>query len=347
MTETRTNPMAKPDGFVPAVQRYSAVFGPEVDHIQVLVLGQQDRTGESDFGPFLADLDRLFKLANGPDHFDFATFTDEAGATNCFTTAYWQNRKNHLAWSVSAEVQAWWHDPAKRTGDRGHFWEPLPAKADLLETIAFKEYIRGISACPMSSVEAMGESGYWGAARDRIPRSATDRLVSETTSLEPRSPSAADVDPDSNGAVMITPPDRYVLIRSGVSWEDCGEEQLTSYQENVRPRLDAGMEFLQANPVETGCWSLRRVDVIGQDGSAKKETYCAGHFLSLADLEVWAHTHPTHLAIYGQAQKERTKYRDDLELRTYHEVYVVEEPDPFHYLNCHDRTGALGWFAAS
>jgi len=40
------------------------------------------------------------------------------------------------------------------------------------------------------------------------------------------------------------------------------------------------------------------------------------------------------------------KYQDRLELRTYHEVYVVEDPAPFEYINCHDRTGALGLFPA-
>ena len=343
MAMTRRYPMAKPEGFKPAVQRYSAVMEPKVDRFQVLSFGIQTAPDDdASLTDFLDQVSVLLDRDDGPAHHDFASFVDERGAMNCFTTAYWPDRRTYEAWAASTAVRDWWSDPNKRSGDCGYFWEPLPAAVELLETIAFKEYLRGLSACPMSSVEPMSESGYWGAARDRIPGSATDRLDAPDHTLSPVEQTV----PTAGNHMVVQPPDRYVLIRSGVSWEDCGPEQLASYEENVRPKLDAGMEFLRTNPVEAGCWSLRQVDVITADGAPTKETYVAGHFLSLAHLERWAHNHPTHLAIYGQAQKERVKYQDSLELRTYHEVYVVDEPASFEYINCHDTTGALGLFPA-
>ena len=71
------------------------------------------------------------------------------------------------------------------------------------------------------------------------------------------------------------------------------------------------------------------------------EAYAMGHFQSLTHLEKWAHEHPTHLAIYTRALAERTKYQDDLELRTYHEVFVLDQTTDFRYLNCHGKTGLL------
>ena len=345
MPETRVHPMAKPEGFVPAVQRYSARFGPNVKGFEVLMVGIQSPAGEDGAAAprFLAEIGSLFALADGPTHHDFARFTDERGSVNRFATAYWQDRPSYLRWAACNAVKSWWTDPSKRTGAHGYFWEPLPAAVELTETIAFKQYIRGLSACPMSSVEPMGESGYWGAARDRMPRSATDDLAAPELTLTPASYDT----PTVGNHVRVHPPERYVLIRSGQSWTDCGPEQLSSYDENVRPRLDEGMEFLRTNPIETGCWSLRQVDVITPEDGETMETYVAGHFVSLAHLEAWAHHHPTHLAIYGQAQKERIKYQENLELRTYHEVYVVEGPDPFEYINCHDGTGALGLLPAT
>ena len=38
---------------------------------------------------------------------------------------------------------------------------------------------------------------------------------------------------------------------------------------------------------------------------------------------------------------ERTKYQDKLELRTYHEVFVLDQETDFRYLNCHGKTGLL------
>jgi AGZA family xanthine/uracil permease-like MFS transporter len=39
------------------------------------------------------------------------------------------------------------------------------------------------------------------------------------------------------------------------------------------------------------------------------------------------------------------KYQDGLQLRTYNEIFVLEEDNPaFEYVNCHPRTGLLPYF---
>lgn len=342
---TRRYPMNKPDGFVPAVQRYSAVLPEDVSGLRVLYLGAQSDSGDmAACLSFLNEAQGLFRAEHGPVHFDFARFEDPQGYTTVIAIAYWKNPSAYQKWQASQPVRDWWTDPAKTRGALGYFWEGFATSVDHTETITFKEYVRGLSACPMSKVMAMGESGYWGAARDRLSATANDQLAPSVPTIQ-----TTDANSNSRGQrISITPPQNFVIIRSGASWADCGDEQLQSYRKNIKPKLDAGMEYLRNNPVNTGCYSLRQVDVITIDGKPQKEDFCVGYFRSLEDLEIWAVDHPTHLAIYTRAMAERKKYGERLEFRTYHEVFVLDhDRDVFEYVNCHPHTGLLPFFRAT
>ena len=172
-------------------------------------------------------------------------------------------------------MRRWWNRPGATKGPVGTWWEPIVVPNDRLETISFREYVRGISACPALTLQPMNESGYWGAARDRIPLSPYDILSSSEQKLDAmRKPR------ESQGVrIRIRPPENLTVIRSGVSWASCGAEQLRDFETALKPRLDAGMEHLRNSPVETGCCSLRQVDLIHADGSELKEAYSLGHFL--------------------------------------------------------------------
>jgi aldoxime dehydratase len=177
-------------------------------------------------------------------------------------------------------------------------------------------------------------SGYWGAARDRIPLASDDLFEPTVAAAEPAfAPSAR---------AIIRPPGNMAVIRSGVSWEDCEGEQLDDYQERIRPKLDAGMIFLRDHPRETGCFSLRQVECISPEGQPLREGYSLGAFVSISHLEAWARDHPTHLAIYMRAMAARRKYQEKLQLRTYNEIFIIEAGNPpFEYVNCHPKTGLL------
>lgn len=307
----------------------------------VLYIGQQcTNPGEQVFTRFRQEMVELFNESDKPDLYDFAVFTDTLGFKNQFAVAYWTQHQQYKNWSTSSAMTNWWSDADKNNGTVGYFWEAFECSVDHTETVAFKEYIRGLSACPSGNIKATGESGYWGAARDRIPASGHDRLDSSLQGELVRNSHRR----TSQKRVRINPPTNLVLIRSGVSWEDCGEEQLDSYQKNLRPALDLGMEYLRQNPIESGCCHLRQVDVITDLGESTCENYCAGYFLSLKHLEHWVSKHPTHLEIFGQAQKERIRYQENLELKTYHEVYVIDKSTHFEYINCHHETGLLPYF---
>ncbi|MEP5729481.1 MAG: phenylacetaldoxime dehydratase family protein [Sulfitobacter sp.] len=338
MSGHRTIPMKKPKGHVPGAQRHSARLAPSTTQIQVLYLGMQAHDANTETLDTFRDLAKsLFVADEGPDHHDFAYFDDPQGIPSIFTVAYWTDPDTYQKWATTDLVAHWWADPSHLTGPLGYFWEAFCVSKDHSETIAFTHPIRGLAACPMHSIHPVEESGYWGAARDRIPASAFDQLNGENNR-----PIGYIERADTRGRlVSIDLPKNTCIIRSGVSWADCGQEQFNSYTRNIKPKLDLGMDYLRDHPVESGCLYLRQVDVLDDAGNRAPEAYSTGLFQSLAHLEKWAHEHPTHLAIYTRALAERAKYQDDLELRTYHEVFVLDGPTDFRYLNCHGQTGVL------
>ena len=330
--------MKKPKNHVAGAQRYSARLADSTQKIQVLYLGTQTNEASAEnLDSFQSLTTSLFSADDGPDHFDYASYVDPQGMPTLIATAYWTNPARYQAWASCEQVTSWWLDPAHLDGPLGYFWEAYCVSKDHSETIAFTHPIRGLSACPQHTIHPVDESGYWGAARDRIPASAYDELTGEKTS-----PIAHQERPETRGhRINLELPKNTCIIRSGVSWADCGPEQHESYNANIKPKLDLGMDYLRDNPIDSGCLNLRQVDVIDADGNRTAEAYSMGHFQSLAHLEKWAHEHPTHLAIYTRALAERTKYQDDLELRTYHEVFVLDQATDFRYLNCHGKTGLL------
>jgi aldoxime dehydratase len=84
------------------------------------------------------------------------------------------------------------------------------------------------------------------------------------------------------------------------------------------------------------------VVVLDGGGRALEKSYGMSWWKSLAALERWAESHPTHVAIFGAAMKYLMKLGPAAKLRLYHEVTVARaEEQFFEYFQCHDRTGML------
>nr|ANC67873.1 phenylacetaldoxime dehydratase [Xanthobacter autotrophicus] len=339
----RIFPMSRPAGHVPPIARYSSRFDHRPERLAVLFMGIAAEDGGRAALALSDFLASACRSVDAPAHFDRATFLDANGRRNSVAALYWPDRSAYGRWVDTPDVAAWRAGHRALAEDFGQWWEPVSVAPDRSETIAFAEYRRGLSACPFSRLEQMGETGYWGAARDRIPASGWDRLAGEAVSLVPLGRTA-----ESRGLrLAIRPPSGLAVIRSGVSWSACGAEQRESFERNVRPKLNAGMEYLRRNPVETGCPALRQVVLTDNEGEELEEAYSLGLFLSLGHLEAWAKDHPSHLAIYHRAMAERRKYQEALELRTYNEIYVLDEnAADFEYVNCDPSVGLIPYFAA-
>jgi aldoxime dehydratase len=176
------------------------------------------------------------------------------------------------------------------------------------------------------------EHAYWGGARDRIPLSQTDALA-------PAGMPRVVVD---GARRRVVPQHNLCLIRSGQDWADTEAGERHMYEHDVEPVLRAGMDFLRDDGLAIGCYANRYMRVIDADGTPIEKSFGMGWWKSLADLEKWAESHPTHVAIFGAAMKYLLALGPAARLRLYHEVTVAAADEQFfEYLNCHDRTGML------
>ncbi len=310
----RIYPLRRPEGHTPPVPRYSAIL-PQQDKVAVLFMGVQS-TDAAALGD--VSFDDLLKAGSDPApvYVDYATFTDPQGYLNRVAALYWLKATDFTAWSRQTAVGAW-RERIAALSSIGLWWEPVAVDANYMETIAFKEYLRGFSGCPVGFATTEG-TGYWGAARDRIPAAAYDLFEGSDVVAEPEADAA------KIPYRKIEPPKNMTVIRSGVTWEQCEGEQLRDYEQRIRPALDAGMEYLRSNPRETGCFALRQVGCVNPDGKDIAEGYSLGAFVSLGHLESWAKDYPSHLAIYTRALAARKKYQGKLQLRTYNEIFIVD-----------------------
>src|SRR5690606_9247574 len=111
------------------------------------------------------------------------------------------------------------------------------------------------------------------------------------------------------------------------------------YLETMHPVLTRGLDFLRDHGGEVGCLSCRFMDIV-DPATAKADgtdrTFGLAYFDDLASLESWCKEHPTHLAIFGGFHQYARKLQNNMTLRVFHEVMVLEpEQQLFEYVACH------------
>ena len=157
------------------------------------------------------------------------------------------------------------------------------------------------------------EHAYWGGARDRIPASQTDAMVPV---------GAPEIERDGS-SVVVRGHENLCLIRSGQDWSDTAAEERRMYLQDVEPVLRAGMDFLRDEGRAIGCVANRYLQVETADGAPTEKSYGMSWWKSLAALERWAESHPTHVAIFGAAMQYLSKLGPAAKLKLYHEVTVA------------------------
>ncbi|SCN65898.1 uncharacterized protein FFB20_12370 [Fusarium fujikuroi] len=199
----------------------------------------------------------------------------------------------------------------------------------------------GYSATAESMSGETDTHEYWGSARDRIPRSQTDPLESDGW------PSLKDDDfsSDPRGKlVTVEPHENLCLIRSGQVWENSTPAEIKSYNTEIKPTLDSGMEELTKNSQHFGCFSNRYMRIEDDYGNPVGKTWSISMWESLERLEKWSLT-PKHKEIFGTQinhfnRMEREGEKANLNL--WHELMVLRKKDQsFIYFNCHRKTGIL------
>jgi aldoxime dehydratase len=287
----------------------------------------------------LAGIAESLTAAHAPGHWDRAEYVDEAGYVNVITAAYWQSREAFKAWLDAPRHRDWWEDEARCEDGIGYFREIFLPRAEEFETIFSHRHPEGVSHLAECMSGEVFEHGYWGSSRDRIARS-------QVSDLEPSGFPVPDVASGSlAGRVRVTPQENLCLIRSGQDWTETGEAERDLYLSDVLPPLSEGMLFLRDEGHRIGCYNNRFMTMVDQNGSRIDKSYSLSMWRGLAELERWAESHPTHLAIFVAAIRHYSHLRDAAMLRVYHEVSIVRREDQIiDYINCHSNTGFMKEF---
>lgn len=333
----RTRQKRVSDRYTPPHQSYVARFKPSVREVAMAFIGVQYR-GEK---PAAVDgaLVRIMESLMGmgaAGHWDRAEYVDEAGYVNLVTAAYWQSREAFESWLESSPYRQWWDDEARCHDGIGYFQEIFVPRAEEFETIFSHRHPEGVSHLAECMSEEVLEHGYWGSSRDRIALSQVDDLE-PSGSLLPDFGSAT-----MAGRVKIVPQQNLCVIRSGQDWTETGPTERDLYLDDVLPPLSEGMDFLRDEGSKIGCYSNRFMTLVNQNGKKIDKSYSLSMWRGLAELERWAESHPTHLAIFVAAIRHYSRLRDGAMLRVYHEVSIVRSQDQhIEYINCHPKTGLL------
>lgn len=305
----------------------------EVKRVVMAYFGVQFR--EADRREGREALERLasgFAAPDGPGHWDRAGYLDQAGFENRVCAAYWDDPARFDAWFPAA--RAAWTGAQATTRGVGTFVEVLRPSIERYETL-FSSLGRpeGVSTLADHMSGEIQEHGYWGGMRDRIPLSQTDELA----------PIGAPSRKREGARIQVAPQENLCLIRSGQDWSDTLATERAMYVRDVEPVLREGMDFLRDHGRAIGCYANRYMQVVDAQGNPTDKTYGMSWWKSLADLERWAETHPTHLKIFGAAMKYLSALGPAGKLRLYHEVTVAAVGEQFfEYFNCHDLTGVMG-----
>jgi aliphatic aldoxime dehydratase len=328
-----------PEDWVPPYPSWSARFAPDVKEVVVGYFAVQYQGGSIE--EFSNWIRTVLSIESAPVHAERASYVDTSGFSNTVFICYWTNEASYNSWASSPQFTNWWGDEARLNEPVAYWREVIFAPMSRLETLFSSEDPAGMAATASGFSGEIKEHAYWGGMRDRIPDSETnafqcsagDTLIAQSS-----------VD-STNKRITISPPENMCLIRSAQNWTHCQGEELDIYQGEVHPVLIEGMDYIRDNAIDTGCIACRFMDETTMDGGKQSQTFGMAYFLTMAHLEAWARSHPTHLAIFQSFHKMVQKMEFQIELKLWHEVIVLPEgPHLFEYLNCHGNTGLLPYF---
>jgi aldoxime dehydratase len=326
------------DTWKPPYPAFSALVDPNVEQIVMAYFGVQAKGEDMRAKAFAAynTIRESLKLADGPARHDLVQFTDAEGYLNLIVVAYWQDPKAHAKWANTPAVDGWWASDDRLNEGVGYFREVLSPRMEQFETIYTHDYgpFEGVSILFGNMSQPIFEHGYWGSMRDRLPVSQNDTMepVGELT--------VAEGQPKAGGRVVVRGHQNLTLIRSGEDWSRTKGEERRTWFEDIEPVLHQGMNFLRDDSgLEIGCYTNRYCHHMDEDGNLQEKGFGVSLWNSLAALEHWGESHPTHLQIFVSFMRNVHKFTD---LTLYHEVSVFDAANQhFEYINCHPKTGVL------
>lgn len=326
-----------PKDHQPPFPAWTARFSPLMGQVVMAYIGIQ----AADKVPFAAlhDILHRFSLADGPLHWDVANYRDALNYHNLIAIAYWPSPQQFQRWKYSSLFAEWWDSAEREQEQFGYFLEVVSPATDRFETIFSDQTSpEGVAHLADSMSDEIIEHGYWGSARDRMPAAQYCLLGAASTDT-----SAVNI---SAKRIKLAGRDNLCLIRSGQDWSSTRDEERKKYCAEVEPVLREGMLFLRDSGQDIGCLSCRYMAVIdANSGAPTEKSFGLAHFIDMQSLELWAKSHPTHVAIFGEFMRYVQALNFNIALRLYHEIAVIPaESQYFEYINCHSKSGLLAQY---
>jgi len=324
-----------PEDFEPPVPAWAADWATDATSLTTGIFAVQGEETEP-FNMWISSA--LYNAEFAPELIDKAQFTDLNGIVNTVYIAYWRN-ENQRAWWSNQEISSWWQSDDRLSENVGYWYEHYTIAIERLETLHSTPNAHGVANLATDLEGPIDEHGYSGAARDRIQQSRDKDLSNalDVKSLKLTSQS-------SNGGKHITviPPAKMCVIRSGQDWVHCEDAERNFYLNEVHPSLVEGMSYLSNHPQESRCLSMRLMHSLDADGNKLDQTFGLGYAIDILAFEKWAKSHPTHLKIFGSFMSHASTFGDNMKLKLWHEVSVLDQnAGQFIYINCHSNTGLL------
>lgn len=335
----RTEPLREPPGFTgPQHPSHSARFSADVETLVTLELGVQYTT-TTDASCAIDVVKAAIQTPLGPQHYVRSRFEDTSGFINIVHTLYWRDISRYEQWEKSLSP-TWWHADLPIDGDIGAFKETYIVPTTDTETSFAIPIPEGYAVIADSMSEPTDSHEYWGSARDRIPRGQTE-------DLEPIGwPAIGGAVPkDSRGHhLSVEPHHNLCLIRSGQVWANSDPTEVASYDAEMKPPLEEGMQEIVEAGLEIGCLSNRYMRIENDDGEPVGKSWSISAWESLRHLEQWT-VGAKHKKIFGTEIKHFGRMEASgiaPRLNLWHEIMVLREPSQsFSYFNCHKKTGML------
>ena len=279
--------------------------------------------------------------ASQPKHYQLSSVTDVAGAYNEILIAYWQSKAAQQDWAGLSGFDSWWQSLDAETEEHGWFLEIWYPSMDRLETVFSDSVVPEGAAHMRASISGpIREHVYWGSMRDRLPVAQIDEIQGAAMA----SPGGANADNSLKRRIGVPPRKNLAIIRSGQDWSNTTPHERKLYLDTMHPVLIKGMDFLRDKGEEVGCFSCRFMDVLDSDTQqpGTEKTFGLAYFDDLSSLEGWSKHHKTHLDIFGRFLQYAKELQNNVSLRLFHEVLVLEpEQQFFEYVGCHSKTGML------
>lgn len=278
-----------------------------------------------------------FSGADAPLLYEQGSYVDQNNIPNHIFIAYWRHSDYQRWWAANRD---WWGNKQRLEDGAGYWREIITMPFDHFETLHSSPNPHGVGVSADGVEGPIDEHGYPGGARDRIPLSQTSDLKHIESVHVPLQASQQ----DNGKRVVVTPPEKMCVIRSGQNWSHCEADEKSYYLENVHPALLEGMRFLRDNPVEANCYCLRFVNNKGRSWNDIEQSFGLGYAPDIYTFENWAKSHPKHLAIFGSFMKMVSIFGEGMKLQLWHEVSVLPQKGAeFEYINCHPNTGLLSY----